>query len=83
MLSSISPRIIAAPNIGRGAHEVAPKVIQNGTIEMCSRFRAIDAVRLARIQLQVVGQICIDQFLNELDGVLQVHIVISRALHQQ
>ena len=45
--------------------------------------RSGNRMRLARIELQVIGQVRVDQLLDELDGVLQMHIVVARAMYQQ
>ena len=52
-------------------------------VQVSGGFGAVDAVGLARVELQIVGQIGIDQLLNELDRILKVYIVVSRALNQQ
>src|ERR1700677_4746347 len=56
---------------------------QDSGEEVRASFSAADAMRLTRIKLQIIRQVGIDQLLNELNGVLDVYVVISRALDQQ
>ncbi len=56
---------------------------QDASEEVSGRIGAVDAVGFARVELQIIGQICIDQLLNELDRILNVDVVIPRALNQQ
>src|ERR1700754_1502736 len=63
--------------------EIRLELRQDAGVEMRPRIRSGNGVRLARIELQVVGKLCVDQLLDELDGVLQMHVVISGAMHQQ
>ena len=51
--------------------------------EVSPGLRAIDAVGLSRVNLEVIRQICVDQLLDKLDGVRKMHVVIPRAMYQK
>src|SRR5271170_5604273 len=56
---------------------------KNAAKEVSSGLRAVDAVGLSRVNLEVIRQICVDQLLDKLDGVRKVHVVIPRAMYQK
>ena len=56
--------------------EIQLKVFQDSAVQVRRSFGAADAMGLAWVELQIVGQVSIDQLLDELDRILHVYVVI-------
>jgi len=59
------------------------EVGEDARVEVGAHVRAGDGVGLARIDLQVVGNLRLDELLHELHGVFEVDVVVAGAVDEQ
>ena len=63
--------------------QVHLKLRDDAVEQVCSHIGAGDGVCLARIDLQVIRNLGFNELLNELNGILDVHIVVAGTLDEQ
>jgi hypothetical protein len=64
-------------------HQVLLELSQDSFVQMSPHIGSGDGMGLARINLQVVRNAGLNQFLNVLDGVFEVDVVITGAMRDE
>ena len=67
----------------KGWLQVLVKVRKDAGVEMGAHFGASDGVGFARIDLEVVGDLGLDELLDVLHGVFDVDVVVAGAVDEQ